>query len=262
MLLEVKNLKKTFFLQGVSKSQGKEVHALYDVSFSIKKGETIGVVGESGSGKTTLGKVIAKLLPPTSGEIIWKEKDITNISEKKNLSFRKEMQIIFQDPFSSLNPRWKVGSIIGEGLKNLTLNINKDTLEHEVLNVMKLVGLDQEMINSYPHEFSGGQRQRIAIARAILLKPEFIICDEIVSALDVSIRGLIINLLKDLKDKFSLTYFFISHDIKLTNMISDRIFIMKSGKIVEILENGDIERIACHPYTRSLLEAVPTLQKV
>jgi len=257
MLLEVKNLKKTFFLQSGSKSHKTEVHALDDISFSIKKGETIGVVGESGSGKTTLGKVISKLLPPSSGKIIWKNKDITNICKHKN--FRKEMQVIFQDPFSSLNPRWKVGSIIGEGMRNLTLSLTKDKVKNEVLNIMKLVGLDSEMINSYPHEFSGGQRQRIAIARAIILKPELIICDEIVSALDVSIRGVIINLLKDLKDKFALTYFFISHDIKLTNMISDRIFIMKSGEIVEILEKGDMEKTACHPYTRSLLDAVPTL---
>ncbi|ADL43001.1 oligopeptide/dipeptide ABC transporter, ATPase subunit [Caldicellulosiruptor obsidiansis OB47] len=252
VLIEVKNLKKYF---PVKMGLGKKAYikAVDDVSFFIKKGETLGLVGESGCGKSTTGRTIIRLYEPTSGQIIFKGEDIT---KRDMLPYRKSMQMIFQDPYASLNPRMTVGDIIGEPLE--IHNIAKGNEKKErVQELLRLVGLSSEHANRYPHEFSGGQRQRIGIARALAVEPEFIICDEPISALDVSIQAQIVNMLEDLQQKFSLTYLFIAHDLSMVKHISSRVGVMYLGKLVELAESNELYSNPLHPYTQALLSAIP-----
>ena len=250
-LLEVRNLKKYF------KTPRGMLQAVDDVSFTLKKGETLGLVGESGCGKSTTGRSILRLLEPTSGEIIFEGEDITKLSERQMREKRKDMQIIFQDPFSSLDPKKTVNNLIAEPLVNAKMFKNKADLENRVLELMETVGLAERLINTYPHELDGGRRQRIGIARALAMNPKLIICDEPVSALDVSIQAQILNLLKELQQKHGLTYIFITHDLSVVNHFSDSIAVMYLGKIVEKAPAEELFTNPIHPYTRALLSAIP-----
>lgn len=261
-ILEVRNLKKFFPITSNSifarvKGENKAVNG---VSFSLARGETLGLVGESGCGKSTTGRSILKLYEPTSGEIYFNGENITNYSPRKMKPLRTKMQIIFQDPYSSLNPRHSVGEIIGAAFTIHGLDSSsssKREIKGAVQVLMERVGLNPEHYNRYPHEFSGGQRQRIGIARALALKPEFIVCDEPVSALDVSIQAQVINLLEDLKDDFGLSYLFIAHDLSVVQHISDRVAVMYLGKIVELAPTHTLYTKPHHPYTKALLSAIP-----
>ena len=263
-LVEVRNLQKFFPITSNSifaKVKG-ENKAVNGISFSIKRGETLGLVGESGCGKSTAGRTLLKLYEPTGGEILFNGEEITNYSPRKMKALRTKMQIIFQDPYSSLNPRHSVGEIIGaaftiHGMESAGGSRGKGEVKREVQALMERVGLNPEHYNRYPHEFSGGQRQRIGIARALALKPEFIVCDEPVSALDVSIQAQVINLLDDLKADFGLSYLFIAHDLSVVQHISDRVAVMYLGKIVEIAPTEEIYQRPHHPYTKALLSAIP-----
>lgn len=256
-LLEVKNLVKYYPAGTGIFSRGKEkVRAVDRISFSLAKGETLGLVGESGCGKSTLGRLILRLEEPTAGKVFFNNIDITVLPGKELRKLRKKMQIIFQDSYSSLNPRRTVGSIIGEPLANFNVGTKKEQ-KKRIWELLEIVGLEPEHDSRYPHEFSGGQRQRINIARALALQPELIVCDEPVSSLDVSIQVQILNLLKDLKRQFGLSYIFISHDLAAVSYISDRIAVMYLGKIVEMFKSEDLVKKACHPYTRALLAAIP-----
>ena len=256
-ILKIDNIVKHFPARGgmFKKSDGV-VHAVDGVSLSIEEGETFGLVGESGCGKSTLGRVIARLIEPTSGEVIFDSKDITRLKAKELKSVRRGLQLIFQDPYASLNPRMPVGEIIGEALKIHNIANGKERGER-VKKLIDIVGLPKDSAYRYPHEFSGGQRQRIGIARALALNPRFIIADEPISALDVSIQAQIINLFKDLQKEFGLTYLFITHDLRVVEYISNRIAVMYLGKIVEIGNSADIYSHPVHPYTEALLSAVP-----
>lgn len=257
-ILEVKNLKKYFSVKGdLFKGPGGNVKAVDGVSFDLYKGETIGLVGESGCGKSTLGRTIVRLYEPTEGEIIFKDQDISHISKRQMKPLRKQMQLIFQDPYSSLNPRMNVNSIVGEAI--LTHGLVKKGKEYRdrVSQIIEVCGLSPYHINRYPHQFSGGQRQRIGIARALALNPEFVICDEPVSALDVSIQSQILNLMMDLQEKMGLSYLFISHDLSVVKHISNRIGVMYLGSLVEMAEKKDLFAYPSHPYTRALLAAIP-----
>lgn len=254
VLLEIKNLKQYFDIS-IGFFKTKKLKAVDDVSLKIYKGETLGLVGESGCGKTTVGRTIMNLYKPTAGEIIFKGRRVMN---RKNLrSFRRQAQIVFQDPYSSLNPRMTIADIIGEALDIHRLYKTKKERSGRIEKLMEAVGLSLEHKNRYAHEFSGGQRQRIGIARALAVNPEFIICDEPVSALDVSIRAQIINMFEELQEKLGLTYLFIAHDLLIVRHISDRIAVMYLGKIVEIAESEELYENPLHPYTISLLSAVP-----
>jgi oligopeptide/dipeptide ABC transporter ATP-binding protein len=255
-ILKVVGLKKYF-------SQGKKIiKALDGVSFEIKEGETLGLVGESGCGKSTLGRTILKLYEPTEGEIRFKENNITDLSPKDMIPYRKDFQIIFQDPYSSLNPRMTAEQLVGEALLEHKIFKRKDEqYETEVRRIMELCGLASYHMNRYPHEFSGGQRQRLGIARALALNPSLIVCDEVVSALDVSIQAQIINLLMKLKEEFSLTYIFISHNLSIVKHISDRIGVMYLGNLVELSSKEDLFEEPLHPYTQSLLSSIPTISR-
>ena len=250
-LLEVKNLKKHF------KTTNGLLHAVDGVSFKIDKGLTLGVVGESGCGKSTLGRTIIHLLDSTDGQIIFNGKDITNVSKKQLKEIRKDMQIIFQDPFSSLNPRMTVGEIIAEPMIIYQIYKNKEELSDKVSALMDTVGLAERLVNSYPHELDGGRRQRIGVARALSLNPSFIVCDEPVSALDVSIQAQILNLMQDLQDERGLTYLFITHDLSVVKHISNDILVMYLGKMVEFTGSDELFKHQYHPYTKALLSAVP-----
>ncbi|MDD5772934.1 MAG: ABC transporter ATP-binding protein [bacterium] len=254
-ILEVKNLKKYFPLKtGIWKEATEQVKAVDDISFSIKRGETLGLVGESGCGKSTVGRLIAGLYEPTEGNIIFEGEDI---SKKKGLTWRKRLQVVFQDPFSSLNPRMNVRSLLSEGINIHHLAKDKKEKDEKISSLMDLVGLDKDYLKRYPHEFSGGQRQRISLARALSVEPEFLVADEPVSSLDVSIQAQIINLFKDLKEKFNLTYLFISHDLRVIEFISDKVAVMYLGRIVEFAARDELFKNPEHPYTKSLLAAIP-----
>ncbi|MFM9141851.1 MAG: ABC transporter ATP-binding protein [Actinomycetota bacterium] len=257
-LLEIRNLTKEFTApgSGIFNRNKRKVHAVSDVSLTLAEGETLGLVGESGCGKSTLGRTLLKLYEPTSGQIIYSGQDITNLSPREMKPLRSQMQIIFQDPYSSLNPRHTVGEIVGASLRIHRKN-SKSSEKLEIQQLMERVGLNPEHINRYPHEFSGGQRQRIGIARAIALRPKFIVCDEPVSALDVSIQAQVINLLDDLKRDFGLSYIFIAHNLSVVQHISDRVAVMYLGKVVEIAQTRDLYTHSKHPYTRALLSAIP-----
>lgn len=258
VLLKVKKLKKYFPVRGgiLSKIIGY-VQAVDEISFDIKEGETLGLVGESGCGKTTTGRTIIRLLEPTAGEVDFKGKDIFKLSKEELRKARRNIQIIFQDPFGSLNPRMTVGEIVGESLVIHKIVKNKKEKEERVKDLLETVGLNAGHIRRYPHEFSGGQRQRIGIARALALNPKLVICDEPVSALDVSIQAQVINLLEDLQEKFNLTYLFIAHDLSVVKHISDRVAVMYLGKIVELSSTSELYDNTQHPYTEALLSAVP-----
>ncbi|MGI6710344.1 MAG: ABC transporter ATP-binding protein [Bacilli bacterium] len=254
VLIEVKNLKQYFSINtGFLKNTF--LKAVDDVSFEIKKGETLGLVGESGCGKTTVGRTLLNLYKPTSGEIFYKGKQIKTKDDIKK--FRQKAAMVFQDPYSSLNPRMTVGDIIGEPLDVHKLYDTKEERKRRIDELMSLVGLSSEHATRYVHEFSGGQRQRIGIARALAVNPDFIVCDEPVSALDVSIQAQVINMFKDLQDKLGLTYLFIAHDIHVVEHISNRIAVMYLGKIVEVAEAEELTSNPLHPYTVSLMSAVP-----
>jgi peptide/nickel transport system ATP-binding protein len=250
-LIEVKNLKKYF-----STKKGM-LHAIDDVSFYINKGETLGVVGESGCGKSTTGRAILRLHEPTSGEVIYKGEDIVKYSSKKMKSMRQKMQIVFQDPYSSLNPRLTVSKLIAEPLYVNKIYKTEAEVEARVKEVMNVVGLEERLINAYPHELDGGRRQRIGIARALSINPEFIVLDEPVSALDVSVQAQILNLMNKLQKEFNLTYLFISHNLSVVKHVSDRIAVMYLGKIVELSDYKSIFIKPLHPYTQALLSAIP-----
>jgi len=256
-LLEIRNLKKHFPVgEGLFSRNKGAVKAVDGVSLTVEEGETLGIVGESGCGKSTLGRTILRLVEPTSGEIYFQEKNLLAMSQRELRDTRRQMQIIFQDPYASLNPRMRVGDIVGEGLEIHKLAKGKAKRDR-VIELLNQVGLREDHYNRYPHEFSGGQRQRVGIARALAVSPKFIVADEPVSSLDVSIQAQIINLLQELQEKMHLTYFFISHDLRVVEHISHRVAIMYLGKIVEIAKSETIYQDAKHPYTRALLSAVP-----
>lgn len=255
-LLEIRNLKQYFHIRN-HMGQKAYVKAVDDVTFNILKGETLGLVGESGSGKTTLGRSILRMYEPTSGSVVFDGVDITKFERSKLLPYRKKMQYIFQDPYASLDPRMTVSDIVGEALDIHKLASSKKDRADKIRNLLRLVGLNTEHSARYPHEFSGGQRQRIGIARAIAVEPEFIVCDEPVSALDVSIRAQIINTLEEMQDRLNLTYLFISHDLGVVRHTCDRVGVMYLGHIVELVESEELYKNPLHPYTKALLTAIP-----
>ncbi len=256
-LLQIKNLTKYFPVNQAFLSRTKEdVKAVDGVSLDIEDGETLGLVGESGCGKPTLGRCVIRLVEPTSGDVIFEDQNITDYNATEMRVIRRKMQIIFQDPYSSLNPRMRVGDIIGEGMQIHNIATGND-MKVRVMELLDKVGLREEHYDRYPHEFSGGQRQRIGVARALAVNAKFIVADEAVSALDVSIQAQILNLLQDLQTEFKLTYFFISHDLRVVEHVSDRVAVMYLGKIVEIAPATKIYSESQHPYTRALLSAVP-----
>ncbi|EFH93427.1 MAG: ATP-binding cassette domain-containing protein [Finegoldia magna] len=251
-LLEVKNLKKYF------QTKRGMLHAVDDINISIKKGETLGLVGESGCGKSTAGRAILRLHEPTSGEILLNGENVLKYKTRSEINkMRQEMQIVFQDPYSSLNPRMNTFELISDPLIVNKITKNQDELENRVYEMMEIVGLEERLAGSYPHELDGGRRQRIGIARALILRPQFIVLDEPVSALDVSIQAQILNLMDELQDRLSLTYLFISHDLSVVKHISDRIAVMYLGKIVELTDYKRIFSDPLHPYTKALLSAIP-----
>ncbi|MAZ53816.1 MAG: peptide ABC transporter ATP-binding protein [Trueperaceae bacterium] len=264
-LLEIRNLRKYFPIRGgIFSRVVSNVKAVDDISFDIGRGEVVGLVGESGSGKTTAGRAILRLIEPTSGEVKFDGTDVTKLGKSQLREYRKEMQIIFQDPFASLNPRMTVGDIIGEALQIHNLARGK-AREERVIELLEKTGLAAAHIRRYPHEFSGGQRQRIGIARALAVNPQFIVADEPVSALDVSIQAQVVNLLQDLKEDLGLTLLFIAHDLGVVEYISDKVIVMYLGKIMEIAPSKELYSNPVHPYTEALLSAVPipdpTLQR-
>ncbi len=257
-LLRVEGLTKNFVTGGGLFSRAPDVvHAVDNVSFSVDRAETLGLVGESGSGKSTTGRCVLRLIEPTSGKIVFEDRDVVQLESGALRSLRRDVQIIFQDPFASLNPRMTVGAIIGEALTIHKLARTRREFTERVVELLETVGLQADHMRRYPHEFSGGQRQRIGIARALAVEPKLIICDEPVSALDVSIQAQVINLLEDLQQKFGLAYLFIAHDLSVVEHISRRVAVMYLGRIVEIASARDLYASPRHPYTEALLSAVP-----
>jgi oligopeptide transport system ATP-binding protein len=254
-LVRVEDVVKHFPI-GAGLFGGQVVRAVDGVTFEVRAGETLGLVGESGCGKSTLGRVIAQLQPATAGHVFFKDIDLVSLHGEKLRRMRQQMQMIFQDPYASLNPRMTVGDIIGEPLQNFGISRGKER-EKRINEVMRICGLNPNFIRRYPHEFSGGQRQRIGIARALVLNPTFIVADEPISALDVSIQAQIVNLLEDLQDRFKLTYLFIAHDLSVVRHLSDRVAVMYLGKIVEVADSKEIYLNPLHPYTKALLSSIP-----
>ena len=253
-LVEVQNLKQYFPVSGGKMFEKKVVKAVDNVSFGIKKGETLGLVGESGCGKTTTGRTLLRLHEPTGGKILYNGEDITKV---RMLPYRRKMQIVFQDPYASLDPRMTVGDIVGEAIDIHKLASGKKDRNDRIISMLQRVGLNSEHANRYPHEFSGGQRQRVGIARALAVDPEFIVCDEPVSALDVSIQAQVVNMFEELQEELGLTYLFIAHDLSIVKHISNRIGVMYLGKLVELADSYELTFHAVHPYTKSLISAIP-----
>lgn len=258
-LVSVKDLKMYFPVRSGVIFQKKiaDIKAVDGVSFSIKRGETLGLVGESGCGKTTTGRCILQLYRPTEGQVLFEGEDLVQLKGSNLRRFRRRMQMIFQDPYSSLDPRQSAGSIVGEPLIVHKMTNSKGEYRDQVAELLTVVGLNPSMANRFPHEFSGGQRQRIGVARALAVRPDLIVCDEPVSALDVSIQAQVINLLEDLQEQFNLTYLFIAHDLSVVRHISDRIAVMYLGKIMELADRNELYENPLHPYTKALLSAVP-----
>ena len=255
-LLRVSHLKKYFVLKEANGTSLK-VRAVDDVSFTVRKGETIGLVGESGCGKSTVGKCLVRLYEPTEGEILFQGQNITHMSKRELRPLRKDIQMIFQDPYSSLDPRMNVKTLISEGMKVQKTFATKAEIEQAVVHLLNQVGLSEEQMLRYPHEFSGGQRQRIAIARAVAVNPALIVCDEPVSALDVSVQAQVVNLLQSIKKTYNMTYIFISHDLRVVKHISDRILVMYLGSMMEMADKDTLFDAPLHPYTQMLLNSVP-----
>src|SRR6516162_6292032 len=255
-LIEVRNLKKYFPVwKGVFSHVVAHVRAVDDISFALSPGETLGLVGESGCGKTTAGRSLLRLIEPTAGQVLYNGSDLLSLSAEELRRHRRDLQIIFQDPYSSLNPRMTVGAIVSEGLTVHGIGEKAERIER-VKQTLQQVGLDPGYVNRYPHEFSGGQRQRIGLARALILNPKFIVCDEPVSALDVSVQSQVVNLLVDLKEKYGIAYLFISHDLSVVQYISDRVAVMYLGEIVETATSEQLYKNPRHPYTKALLSSV------
>jgi oligopeptide/dipeptide ABC transporter ATP-binding protein len=256
-LLQVTDLHKHYRVGAGILGGSHTVRAVNGVSLTIRRGETLGLVGESGCGKSTLGRAIVRLEEPTAGKVVLEGTDIASLRRAELKSFRRRIQIVFQDPYSSLNPRMSVRSILAEPLRLHGIATSRNDLNRQVLSLLDRVGLRRDAIDRYPHEFSGGQRQRVGIARALALKPDFIVCDEPISALDVSIQAQILNLLVDLQEEFQLTYLFISHDLRVVERVSHRVAVMYLGRIVEVASAEELYRDPQHPYTRALLSAIP-----
>lgn len=256
-LIEVKNLSKTFYVDKGFLKKSKCLTAVDDISFDVMEGETLCLVGESGCGKSTLGRCILQIIKPTSGEVIFDGVDLCKLDEKAMRPYRQSFQMIFQDPYASLNPRMTIREQIGAPLDAFKLTASKEEREQKIRDVCKVVGISEDWLCKYPHEFSGGQRQRIVIARALVLNPRFIVCDEPVSALDVSIRSQVLNLMKDLQAQFKFSYLFVSHDLSVVNYIGDRIAVMYLGEFVELADKKELFNNPMHPYTHALLSAIP-----
>src|SRR5690554_1559425 len=257
-ILEVRNLKKHFPTGGGMLKKPEQVRAVDGISFAMRRGETLGLVGESGCGKTTVGRTIVGLYKPTAGKVIFEDSDVyTTQNRRAQNRKRQQMQMIFQDPYASLNPRMTVGDIVGEPLDIHKLAVGKKARQKRIQYLLDLVGLNPDHINRYPHEFSGGQRQRVGIARSLAVEPKFIVCDEPISAVDVSIQAQIVNTLEQLQEELNLTYLFIAHDLSMVRYISDRVAVMYLGKIVELNTSADLYARPIHPYTKALLSAVP-----
>ncbi len=258
VVFEIKDLEKTYEISRGLFKESKKIYAVNKINFQVKHGETFSIVGESGCGKSTTAKMLLNIEEPTKGKIFYRGQDISTFTKEQWKEYRKKVQIIFQDPYSSLNPRWKVGKIIAEPLK-LNTDLSAKEIEDKVYAIMDKVGLKKEWYDRYPHQFSGGQRQRIGIARALVMNPEVIVCDEPVSALDVSIQAQVLNLLLDLQEEFDLTYVFISHDLSVVEHISDRIMVMYFGDIVEMTDVEELFSNPKHEYTKKLLSAIPKI---
>ena len=256
-LLRVENLSKTFEIGGGFMRKPLLLRALQDISFSLKRGETLGIVGESGCGKSTLGRCILQLLRPEEGRVLWLGRDLVKVHGEEMRKLRRDLQIIFQDPLASLNPRMTVGEIVAEPLKTLRPDLNAAQRKERVRTMMEGVGLQPDMVDRYPHEFSGGQAQRIGIARSLITGPKLVVCDEPVSALDVSIQAQILNLLSEIKERLGLTLIFISHNLSVVRHVSDRVMVLYLGRIVELASGEDFYADPKHPYSRALLTAVP-----
>lgn len=255
-ILQVENLTKYFPIRGKLFERPAQLHAVEDMSFDVYKGKTIGIVGESGSGKSTVARLILKLIPATGGHVIYEGRDILPLRERQSKFVRQQMQMIFQDPYASLDPRFKIGNALEEPLREHNI-VPRSEMRKVVGDMLEKVGLQREMVSRFPHEFSGGQRQRINIARALLMDPRIIICDEAVSALDVSVQAQVLNLFNELKWEFDLTYLFISHDLSVVKFVSDTIIVMYMGEMMEMASTEDLFRMPAHPYTQALISAIP-----